>query len=106
MPLFFLLATVSVAADPAPPTKRSDKAKSDDNSQPTCLWDLARSKQEVHRLATLFTAHQVRDHLAADTGIDAAIAWCKQTAVTRVYLETFRDGYKAERETLVRNKRT
>jgi hypothetical protein len=24
------------------------------------LWDLARSKQQIHRFSTLFTAHQVR----------------------------------------------
>lgn len=66
------------------------------------LWDLAQSKQTVHRFSTLFTAQNVRDHLATEEGLAAAIAWCRQTAVTKVYLETFRSKYTAGRETLQR----
>ena len=69
---------------------------------PVSLWDLAQSKQTVHRFSTLFTAQNVRDHLATEEGLAAAIAWCRQTAVTKVYLETFRSKYTAERETLQR----
>ena len=54
------------------------------------LWELAKAKQQIHRFSTLFTAQQVRDHLATDEGIDAAINWCKRTGVTKVYIETFR----------------
>jgi len=64
------------------------------------LWDLARAKQSIHRFSTLVTAQQVRDLLSSDAGIDAAIDWCRRTAVTKLYVETFRDGYTARRETL------
>lgn len=67
---------------------------------PADLWSLARSKSQVHRFSTLFTAQDVRDRLSSDEGIDAAIDWCKRTAVTKVYVETFRDGYQAERPAL------
>jgi len=64
------------------------------------LWELAKAKQNTHRFSTLITAQQVRDHLGTDGGIDAAIQWCKETAVTKVYIETFRSDYLAPRETL------
>ena len=64
------------------------------------LWSLAKEKQESHRFSTIFTAQQVRDHLAKDDGIEAALQWCRQTAVTKVYIESFRDGYCAQQPTL------
>ena len=66
----------------------------------TSLWDLAREQQSVHRFSTLFTAQNVRDLLASEAGLSNAIDWCRKTAVTKVYLEEFRDGYRAERATL------
>ncbi|HEY9175388.1 MAG TPA: hypothetical protein VI136_24140 [Verrucomicrobiae bacterium] len=66
--------------------------------------ELARQHLAVHRFSTLFTAQNVREFLASDAGIEAAIDWCHRTAVTKVYLETFRDGYQAERATLLRAK--
>jgi hypothetical protein len=69
------------------------------------LWELANAKQDTHRFSTLITAQQVRDHLGTDDGIDAAIDWCKKTAVTKVYIETFRSDYLAPRENLKRAKR-
>jgi hypothetical protein len=66
------------------------------------LWGLAQAKREIHRFSTLVTAQQVRDHLSSDEKTDAAIAWCKDTAVTKVYIETFRDGYLAPRANLKR----
>lgn len=63
---------------------------------------LGRENQSVHRFSTLFTAQDVRDRLNTDEGIDRAIQWCRDTAVTKVYLESFRDGYQAERATLAR----
>ena len=68
------------------------------------LWDLAKSKREVHRFSTLFTASDVRDRLKTDEGIAAAVDWCKKTGVTKVYVEVFRDGYQAERPTLLHAK--
>jgi len=64
------------------------------------LWDLAKAKQGIHRFSTLFTAQQVRDCLSTEGGIDAAIDWCRKTAVTKVYIEVFRNGYQAQREAL------
>lgn len=68
------------------------------------LWSLANSRQDTHRFSTLVTAQQVRDHLATEDGIDAAIRWCRKTGVTKVYVETFRDGYLAPRDVLKRAK--
>jgi len=64
------------------------------------MWDLAQSMKQVHRFSTLFPAQDVRDRLSSDEGIDQAIDWCKKTAVTKVYIEAFRDGYQAERSAL------
>lgn len=58
--------------------------------------DLARRFRDVHRFSTLFTAQNVRDLLSSDEGIRAAVDWCRKTAVTKVYVESFRDGYQAE----------
>jgi hypothetical protein len=64
------------------------------------LWALAKSRKDVHVFATLFTAQDVRDRLKDDAGIDTAVAWCKATAVTHAFVETFRDGTQAERAAL------
>ena len=69
-------------------------AQADDHGEP------ARSKQAVHRFSTLFPAQDVRDRLATDRDIDGAIAWCRQNGVTKAYVESFRDGYRAPREGL------
>lgn len=69
------------------------------------MWALAQERATDLRFSTLFTAQNVRDLLATSEGIDRAILWCKKSAVTHVYLETFRDGYTAERETLLQAKR-
>ena len=73
-----------------------------DLTAPAKLWELAQSHKAVHRFSTLFTAHDVQKYLSTDAGVDAAIEWCRQTAVTKVYIEEFRDGYQADRATLVR----
>lgn len=75
----------------------SGPARSEDSRAPD-LWSLAKAKQQTHRFSTLVTAQQVRDLLSTDTGVDAAIDWCRKTAVTKIYVEVFRDGYQAERE--------
>ena len=69
------------------------------DDEPT-LWRLAKQKHATHRFSTLITAHQVRDLVSTDAGIDAAIQWCRQTAVTKVYIESFRSGYQASRDAL------
>ena len=63
---------------------------------------LARSKEAAHRFSTLFTAQDVRDRLATDRDIDGALAWSRQNSVTKAYVESFRDGYRAPREGLCR----
>jgi hypothetical protein len=71
-------------------------------SQP--LWDLANENKGLLKIATLFTAQNVRDHLGSEQGISKAIDWCKKTGVTHVFIETFRSRYTAKRETLERAK--
>lgn len=66
------------------------------------LWQLAHDRQAVHRFSTLITAQDVRDLLNTDAGIDQAIDWCRRTAVTKVYIETYRDHYTARHDALVR----
>jgi hypothetical protein len=63
------------------------------------LWQLARKEAAWHRFSTLFDAHDVSRRLASEEGLAAAIAWCKQSCVTKVYLETFR-GEQAPRNVL------
>ena len=64
------------------------------------LWTLAQGQQSIHRFSTLFTAQNVRDLLSSDADIEKAIQWCRQTAVTKVYVESFRSNYTAPYETL------
>ncbi len=71
-------------------------------SQP--LWDLANENKGLLKIATLFTAQNVRDHLGSEQGISRATDWCKKTGVTHVFIETFRSRYTAERSTLERAK--
>jgi hypothetical protein len=64
------------------------------------LWDLARQNREILRISTLFPAQNVREYLSSEKGIDDAIKWCKETGVTHVFIESFRDNYTAEQKTL------
>ena len=65
----------------------------------------AQPKAEAHRFSTIFTAQDVRDRLSREGGMAAAIDWCHKTDVTKVYVESFRDGYQADRDALLRAKR-
>ncbi len=67
-------------------------------------WQQAKSFEDIHRYSTLITAQQVRDLLGTEEGVDSAIQWCRNTSVTKVYIETFRDGYLAPKELLLRGK--
>ena len=67
---------------------------------PGNLWTFGRQHQDVHRFSTLFTAHDVKNQLSTDEGINQAIDWCQRTAVTKVFIESFRDGYQAGRVAL------
>jgi len=64
------------------------------------MWKLAKSKQDVHRFSILFNAQNVRDFLSTEDGIRAAVDWCRKIGATKVYIETFRDGYQANRSIL------
>jgi len=66
------------------------------------LWDIALKNKDTFRFSTLFTAQNVRQHLSSEEGVDKAVRWCKETAVTKVFIESFRGGYRAERDALER----
>jgi len=68
------------------------------------LWDLAKQNKETLRISTLMPAQDVRDRLSSDQGIDQAIDWCRKTGVTHVFIESFRDGYTADKQALVHAK--
>jgi len=72
------------------------------NSQ--SIWEMANENKDILRISTLFTAQNVRNYLSEEEGVDKAIEWCKNMGITRVFLETFRGGYTAERETLLKAK--
>jgi len=75
-----------------------------DSPAQTPLWELACASQGTHRFSTLFTAQDVRERLSSDAGLDRAVQWCKDTGVTKVYVEEFRDGYQPEKATLLKAK--
>ncbi len=92
VPMFSALASSPEPAAPAQPA-----------TAPTLdLWAVAQRYRAVHRFSTLFTAQNVREYFSSDAGLTEAIDWCKRTAVTKVYIEEFRDGYTAERATLIK----
>ncbi|MBN1507313.1 MAG: hypothetical protein JW955_10730 [Sedimentisphaerales bacterium] len=72
--------------------------------QAQALWDLAKQNRETLRISTLMTAQNVRDLLSSDEGIGRAIDWCKKTGVTHVFIESFRDGYTADKQALAHAK--
>jgi hypothetical protein len=51
--------------------------------------------------STLFTAQDVRDHLATEPGRQEALDFCRKMGITKVYVEVFRDGYQVENPTLI-----
>lgn len=69
------------------------------------LWQAAQKNSSVFRFSTLFTAQDVRDRLSNPEGLEAAVRWCKETAVTHVYIESFRDELAADREALLKAKK-
>ncbi len=55
---------------------------------------------EAVEWSTLFTAQDVRDHLSTGQGRQEALEFCHKMGITKVYIETFRDGYQDEEATL------
>jgi hypothetical protein len=64
------------------------------------LWDTAQKNRDVLTVSTLFSAQDVRDRLSREGGLAQAIQWCRETGVTRVFVESYRDGYTADRKAL------
>ncbi len=64
------------------------------------LWRLAQQNKDIHRYSTIFIASVVRDQLRNEEGLNQAIQFCKETGITRAFIETYRDGYTAERDAL------
>ena len=62
--------------------------------------DVQHTRSDRPVVSTLFTAQNVRDHLADAKGLEAANEWCRKSGVTSVYIETYRDTYYAERDHL------
>jgi hypothetical protein len=65
------------------------------------LWQSALKTVGTHRFSTLFTAQDVRDSLSTPEGRAKAIQWCRDTAVTKVYVESYRNNYSAEKAALI-----
>lgn len=66
------------------------------------LSQVANESAATHRFSTLFIAQDVRDALTSSNGLNDAVGWCKTNGITHVYLETVRDAYQANRDTLTR----
>lgn len=66
------------------------------------VWNLAKSNKDVLAFSTLFIAQDVGQYLSTPTGLDNAVNWCRMSGVTRVFIETFRDGIYSDRETMIR----
>ncbi|MBI4663612.1 MAG: hypothetical protein HY735_32830 [Verrucomicrobia bacterium] len=92
-----------IAALIASSTQVLAQVKADTQAE-SLLWQLGQANAKVHRFSTLFTAQDARNHLSSDDGLKSAIDWCKKTAISKVYLESFRDGYRAERTALQKAK--
>ena len=50
----------------------------------------------AHVYSTLFTAPNVGRLLATPAQVQAAIAFCRSTSITKVYLESYRGGVRAD----------
>lgn len=97
-----LAMAVSTVAQPATPANQDGQDRLTPGAATAVedFWQLARQGASAHRYSTLFTAQDVRGYLGSEEGLQKAMQWCKKTGVTKVYIEAFRDGYRAERATL------
>ncbi len=69
---------------------------------PENIWALAKDWSDVHRFSTLFTAQDIGAYLGSEESLEQAIQWCRDTGVTKVFLETFRGNQTANRDQLIR----
>jgi hypothetical protein len=68
------------------------------------LWEIAIQQASIHRFSTLFTAQDVRKFLSTREGLAQAASWCKHNGITKVYIETFRGNYRADKDVLLEAK--
>jgi hypothetical protein len=66
------------------------------------LWNTAKSNKDVLTVSTLFIAEDVKEYLSTPAGLDNAVNWCKQTGITKVFIESFRGGYYADRNAMIK----
>ena len=52
----------------------------------------------MHLFSTLFTAQSVDRDLRTEEGLQRCIAWCKESKLQKVYIESFRNGLFIEQE--------
>jgi hypothetical protein len=71
------------------------------NASAQALWDTAKKNKDVLTISTLFIAQDVRDFLSTPAGLDKAVSWCKQTGITKVFIESFRGSYYADRDAMI-----
>jgi hypothetical protein len=64
------------------------------------IWLGAPQLSRAVEWSTLFTAQDVRDHLSTLQGRSEALEFCHRMGISKVYVETFRDGFQAEEPTL------
>jgi hypothetical protein len=102
--IYIMLLCVSVSASPGVAAAGVPSIGKGSDMEIVDLWELANEKKDILRFSTLFTAQNVRDLLSDQAGLKKAVEWCEQTAVTHVYIESFRNGYTAERAVLERAK--
>ena len=74
------------------------------NAQTATTCGNCERNRGVHRFSTWIYVHNIRDLLSTPEGLAQALDWCRKTAITRVYLESFRDGYQVEAPLLKRVK--
>jgi len=65
------------------------------------LWDDAQRQAELHRFSVLFDIQDVTNVLAYPAKLTEAIGWCRTNALTKVYIESFRNDYQADSNVLV-----
>ncbi|MFP4380215.1 MAG: hypothetical protein ACLFUS_06910 [Candidatus Sumerlaeia bacterium] len=65
------------------------------------LWELAQAKKQYLVFTTIFSSKSVEYSLNCPNQLNRAINWCRETGVTKVYLESFRFGKEASREHLI-----
>jgi hypothetical protein len=65
------------------------------------LWNTANKNKDVLTLTGWFTAQDVENLLSTSSGLESAVAWCKEHGATKVHLEAFGRGLYANRKTLL-----